>query len=333
MIRGKKIVFRCNANAQLGWGHVRRCLNLAQWLRGKYKVFFVINQEPAVCEYIKERGFPVFEISEKGTPEKVEERVLNTILGFEPHIVVNDVHDTTYEYMHTLKKHNIKCVNFDDSSKNVKMAQVVIDANRKEKENKCFGADYIVLSSVYPKQAKKKRRLHKRVKSILISFGGSDPGDLALKTLRSLDGRIPENIELLVTVGPSFQNREELEKWGQEYNVVLLEKMDDLSQLFLDVDLAVVSGGLTMYESLSLGTPTVVVAHNKGAAKNARRMEKKGAVLYLGEGLKISDKKIMRKVNALIEDFPMREELSKNAKDVIDAKGVFRILEQIEMCM
>jgi UDP-2,4-diacetamido-2,4,6-trideoxy-beta-L-altropyranose hydrolase len=333
MIRGKKIVFRCNGDSQIGWGHVKRCLNLAQWLRGKYKIYFVINQDPLVCEHIKEKGFPVFEISEKGADEKVNEKIVNTILGFEPHIVVNDIHDTTYEYMHSLKTHNVKCVNFDDMSKNTKMAHVVVDANRKEKEGKCFGPAYIVLSSIYPKLAKKSRKVHQKVKTILFSFGGSDPSNLTEKALRSLEDRIPPNIELLVTVGPSFQNKAQLEKWGEKYNVVLLPDVGELAHLLLDVDMAIVSGGTTMYESLSLGTPTVVMAQNKAEAKNARRMEKKGAVMYLGEGPKISDKKIMRKVNALINDHPMREKISAKAKATIDGKGLFRILEQIELCM
>lgn len=333
MIRGKKIVFRCNANAQIGWGHVKRCLNLAQWLRGKYKIYFVINQEELVSAHIKAKGFSVFEISEKGDDEKFNEKVINTILGFEPHIVVSDIHDTTYEYMHALKTHNIKCVNFDDMSKNIKMAQVAVDANRKEKEGKCFGPSYIVLSSVYSKLAKKSRKLHQKVKTILFSFGGSDPSGLTEKALRSLEGRIPPAIEWLVTVGPSFQNKQQLEKWGEKYNVVLLPDVSELATLLLDVDLAIVSGGTTMYESLALGTPTVVMAQNKAEAKNARRMEKKGAVVYLGEGNKISDKKIMRKVNALIGDASMRQKISAHAKETIDGKGLFRILEQIELCM
>jgi spore coat polysaccharide biosynthesis predicted glycosyltransferase SpsG len=213
------------------------------------------------------------------------------------------------------------------------MAHVVVDANRKEKEGKCFGSLYIVLSAIYPKLAKKSRKLHKKVKTVLLSFGGSDPSNLTEKTLRSLDERITPNIELLVTVGPSFKNKDAIEKWGEKYNVVLLHDVDDLSPLLLDVDIAIVSGGTTMYEALSLGTPTVVIAQNKPEAKNARRMEKKGAVLYLGEGKKISDKKIMRKVNTLINDQKLRESLSAKAKATIDGKGIFRILEQIELCM
>jgi UDP-2,4-diacetamido-2,4,6-trideoxy-beta-L-altropyranose hydrolase len=333
MIRGKKIVFRCNADPQIGWGHVKRCLNLAQWLQGKYKAYFVINQEPTVCEYIKSKGYPVFEINEKGEKEKVQEKIVNTILGFEPHVVINDIHDTEHDYMQALKSYNIKCINFDDTSKSAKMAHVVVDANRKEKEGKCFGPSYVVLSSVFPKHAKKVRRIHKKVKTLLLSFGGSDPSNLTEKALKSLDGKIPDTIEILVTVGPSFQNKEKLEAWGEKYNVVLLHNVDDLSPLLLDADLAIVSGGITMYEALSLGTPTIVMAQNKAEAKNARKMEKKGAAAYLGEGSKISDKKIMRKVNSLIEKSEEREKISAKAKTIIDGKGIFRILEQIELCM
>ena len=120
--------------------------------------------------------------------------------------------------------------------------------------------------------------------------------NLSEKTLRAFEGKIPENVEICVVVGSSYAQPERLEKWSRLGNVYFLHDIKDLSPLFLSADIAVVSGGITMCESVCLGTPTVVIAQNKGQAKNARRMERKGAVINLGEGTKISDKKIMRKV-------------------------------------
>ena len=85
-----------------------------------------------------------------------------------------------------------------------------------------------------------------------------------------------------------------------------------------------------MFEALCLGVPTVVIAENKAQSKNARKMEKKGAVVYLGVGNKISVKKIMRKVTSLVDDFDHRDKLSNAGKETIDGKGIFRALEQIE---
>ncbi len=327
----KKIVFRCQGGYQIGWGHVMRCLSLAQWLKGKYNVYFIINQDPKICEYIKQKEFPVFEVSEGKDDKKFEEKMTNTVISLDPHLVINDIRGTTQEYMQTLKMRNIKIINFDDISNNVKMANVYIDANKKEKIGKCFGPSYIVLSSIYPKLAKKKRKTHKRVKKILVSLGGSDPNNLTDKALRSFEGKIADPIEIQVIVGPSLKHRERLEKWSRLGNVSFLYDYDDLSPFFLNADIALVNGGITMFESLCLGTPTVVMAQNKPQAKNARRMERKGVVVNLGVGTKISDKKIARKIIALINSPSTRERLSNKAKKEIDGKGVFRVLEQIEL--
>lgn len=88
-----------------------------------------------------------------------------------------------------------------------------------------------------------------------------------------------------------------------------------------------------MFEALCLGTPTLVLAQNKHQAKNARRIERKNCVVYLGEGTKISNKKIMRKVLLLINSLSLREKHSVNAKKNIDGLGIFKVLEQIELCM
>ncbi len=334
MIRGKKIVFRCDGNSEIGWGHVIRCVNLALWLHGKYKVYFVIKQDERVKKYISSFGFSVFEVVDKGNEEKFNEKVLNTILGFEPHVVVNDILDTKEKYMQELKNHKIKMVNIDDTSKNVKYTNAYIDANRKEKEGKCFGPKYIVISSIYHKLAKKKRKIRKNVKSILISYGGSDPLNLTDKTLSALIGKIDSRIELQVVLGPAYERKNELvEKRDKKWNIVFLDNPKTLAYLLRNVDIAVTGGGVTMFEAMALKTPTVVVAQNKGQAKNARKMEKREGILYLGEGDKISDKKITRKVFSLINDFDMREKLSENAGQIVDGAGIFRVLEQIEFCM
>ena len=136
----KKIVLRCNGGYHIGWGHIVRCLSMAQWLVGKYKVYFVINQNTEICEFLKKEGFTVFEVSEKGEHGKVEEKIINTVLSLEPQMVINDIRATTQEYMQTLKGRNVKMVNFDDTSNNVKMAQIAVDANRKEKEGQTNAA-------------------------------------------------------------------------------------------------------------------------------------------------------------------------------------------------
>ena len=329
----KKIVFQCHGGHHIGWGHVMRCLNLAQWLKGKYKVYFVINQDAEICEFIRGKGFPVFEVGERKNEKKSEEKIINTVLSLEPHLVINDVRDTTQEYMQTLKMKNIKIINFDDTSNNVKMANAFIDANKKEKNGKCFGPSFIVLSSMYSKIVKKKRKIHKKVRTILVSLGGSDPQYLTDKTMRSFEGKITEPIEIKIIIGPSFHHKDRLEKWGRLNNVSFVKEYDDLSTLLLNADIAVVNGGITMFESLCVGTPTVVIAQNKPQAKNARRMERRGAVINLGEGTKISDKKIARKVNALINSFTLRDRLSHKAKKEIDGKGIFRVLEQVELLL
>ena len=137
-MKEKKIVFRCNGGENIGWGHVFRCLNLAQWLTLRYKVYFVVNQNRAVHDMLRKRGYTFFEIGVKES----EEKAMNTVLSLEPDMVVNDIQNTTFEYMHALKNRGIKIVNFDDTSSHAKMANVLIDANRKERKEKEGSPDF-----------------------------------------------------------------------------------------------------------------------------------------------------------------------------------------------
>lgn len=329
----RKVVFRCIGGKDVGWGHVLRCLNLAQWLHAKYKTFFVIDQDEDVAAFIKEKGFTVFEVAYKGKDEKFEQALLNTIIGLEPYLVVNDMLDTTPEYMQALKAKKYKIVNIDDTSTSAKFANVLIDANKKEKEKKCLGPKFMVLNSLYAKLHKKKSRTHKVVKNVLISFGGSDPDNLTLKTLQSLEDVFPEKVDVNVILGPSYKKEDTLSEFMADDSFSFHTEVDGLSDFISAADLAIVGGGITMFECLCLGTPSIVIAENKAQAKNARRMVKYEAVEYLGVGGKISVKKIMRKVTALVDDADERERLASAGRNAIDGKGIFRVLEEIEKLM
>jgi len=332
-MKEKKIVFRCVGGPSIGWGHVVRSLNLAAWLKGKYKIYFVINQDPQVSSFIKHRGFPVFEIAERATDEKYTEKVINTVLSFEPHMVINDMQDSSPEYMQAIKSRNIKIVSFDDTSPSAKYAHVLIDANRKEKAGKMFGLQYIVLNSQYAKMSPKKRKIRKKVRSIVMSFGGSDPAGITEKAVAALADRLPQDIMLTVVQGPGYaRGGETLARWRERSNITVCTQVRALGSLFLEADIAIVSGGLTMCEALALGTPTLVIGQNKAQAKNARRMERCGAIDYLGEGDRVSQKKISRKVETLIQTVAARQALSDKSRKVVDARGIFRVLEQIELC-
>jgi spore coat polysaccharide biosynthesis predicted glycosyltransferase SpsG len=334
-VKQKKIVFRAQGGGSYGWGHIYRCLNLAQWLKGKYKIFFVVNQNQHVSELLKRKGITFFEIGEKDVAEKG----LNTVLSLQPDLVINDMLATPLEYMQMLKSKYIRTVNFDDASSHAKLASVLIDANRKErkaeKENKCFGIPYIVLNSLYSKTKKKGRFIRKKVKNIVVSFGGSDPNDLTTKVLEALQGRIPEQVQVDVIIGPSFSKskKEFSEKWKHEKNIIFSDMKENLVNLFMNCDLALIGGGITMFEALSLGTPALVMAQNKPEAKNARRLDRRGLIFYLGEGVKVSKKKVIRKVNHFINSFDVRKQLSDKAKIEVDGRGIFRVLEKIEACI
>lgn len=325
-----KILFRCDVSNEIGFGHMKRCLNLAYWLRGKYEVAFVTQKTKEAQDILKHTEFEVFFLKKDATGEEVHERMRALCAEWLPKVVVTDVKDTIPEYVTVMETAKVRTVHFDDLGKGGEAADVLIDANRRENKKKFFGPRYVVLHAEYAKQHKKQRQLHKQVKNILVAIGGGDPHNYTDRILECLC-KIGNGFNIVAVIGPTAAHGSELKKkWKNHEHVCFLEYADTLVKPLLWADCAIVNGGITMFEALCLGTPTLTVAQNEDEVKNIKRLERKNALLDIGPGAKVSVNKLTKRLKKMCDDGDYRAKVSSNAKETVDGQGIFRVLGVIE---
>jgi spore coat polysaccharide biosynthesis predicted glycosyltransferase SpsG len=95
-------------------------------------------------------------------------------------------------------------------------------------------------------------------------------------------------------------------------------------------DIAVSSGGSTLYELCACGTPTLafILADNQEAI--VREMNEQGYVISLGWLHQIKPEGLIDSLKALIENEILRRKLSNRGKNLVDARGSERVVAAIE---
>ena len=152
------------------------------------------------------------------------------------------------------------------------------------------GIDYVLLRKEIRQmrdKALEKRRNTTKVERILVSLGGSDPKNYALKALEMIvksefQGKID------IVLGFSSVNRQSLEKYALDHNLDATFHVNaDMAQLMYDADLCIGAAGSSVWERLYLGLPQVLIQTADNQANIINNLKKfKGIKIMISFDMK-----------------------------------------------
>lgn len=237
----REILFIVSAGGHFGFGHLQRMFLLADKLSSDFNIIFSLKESCSDAEkLVKEKNYillPFKDIEEKIRTKGPYDRV------------IVDIRDTSKDEMMTYKTFG-PVFSIDDMGDGGQLAfcniKMLPSLNSGFKFN-FSGIEYLLLNS----ELKKKNIKTKKVKKILVTFGGSDPARLTNKVLNLISGK---GFEITAVVGPFF--REKINNFDDVKNVF---SPDSLAELIAETDLVITSFGMTLMESLYTNTPVLIV--------------------------------------------------------------------------
>ena len=140
-LQKKKIAIVVNAYDEIGTGHMYRCLSIASQLVFHDVLFLLDEQHQLGIDLVDSYNYP-FKLYDG------EDDLLNILREYSPQLVINDILDTTAEYVTSLKDEGFFVVNFEDLGTGTAVADVVFDALYEHEigEDRVFtGHEYYVL--------------------------------------------------------------------------------------------------------------------------------------------------------------------------------------------
>jgi spore coat polysaccharide biosynthesis predicted glycosyltransferase SpsG len=210
-------------------------------------------------------------------------------------------------------------------------ADYVINPQRESEmqtpSNQLSGTDYLVMRDEFKHQSPD---ISPRAEKVLITFGGSDPLDLTLRIVGALGPRkLPFSYKLVI--GPDFGSRDELERlpdeWMSKFEV--LSDVSNMGRLMAWADVAISSGGRTVYELAATGTPSIVIAQNNGEVERMGLLREQEAIEFLGYGRDVSLDTVPDRLTELANDRQRRSLMSERAQELVDGRGVQRIIDLV----
>lgn len=323
ILKRKRILFRTVGKMSLGMGHIYRCLTLADKLMG-HDLLFVLDEDSDIgIKKLRESFFPMEIVKDDADYERV-------LKSYRPDILVNDILDTSEEYMSLVRKYAGRIVNFEDLGKGSRMADVVINALYEDPKAPKYvygGFKYYCIRDEFLEEKPKKFR--EEVENIMIIFGGADPSDLTGRLYdicKVLHGKFP-HIDFHFITGFAYPHKDEIIT-DEENHIFVHHDVKRVSAYMCQADLAITSQGRTIYELASMGVPAIVLAQNEREAEHVFAGMENG-FLNLGLGSEQDALTIIQTIRFLIETPKMRRDMRKLQLAKEFYKGQERVIDLI----
>lgn len=343
-------ILRTDGGGNIGFGHVKRCLSLADAIRdrGGQPEIVLGTADAQVRTHIDGAGHAC--------------RQLDDAAGFDADAIVPGTQRAVFDFSHAATRARIDETQTMFGKLHDRGVQtLLIDAKGTEclcamramtvdilaipyagAENEPVlpgaatdvrGLSYFVLGGVYLGRHDGDRRVPKRAETILVTAGGSDPTDLTLLFLDAL-ALLPDPLDVRVVIGPAFPPERAAAVADACRHLVhrtqLVEAPESLSDEMLRADVTLSASGLTKYELAYSGNPAILVSIDENHMAANRPFDALGCALDMGLQAHVSATALADALQSLIEDGPRRQTMADAGPAAIDGHGTQRLLDLLD---
>ena len=313
-----KVAFRVDASAEIGSGHLMRCLTLAKrFIKEKNAdVYFIMRElDGNLIKIVEQEGFYTIILPKtdndyclKGytkwltVPQVLDaKQSINRLELIGPvDLLVVDSYaiDITWECL--LRPYTKKIMVIDD------LANLYDDMEGRYNDlvsrncKRFCGPKYALLREEFYNIKKTLQRTSLELCNILVFFGGVDATNETLKTLLAIEQIDNKKLIINVVVGENNPNKVQIREYCSKHpNWNYHCQISNIAELMAEADLALGAAGTTTWERCFLELPTVVIAVAENQVEGAKACCKAGIIKYIGESQNVSIESIVQSIDML----------------------------------
>lgn len=338
------VLIRTDASTEIGSGHVMRCLVLAEAMRSRgATVRFVCRElDGNLIVKIKQQQFDVIALPQScDVAEEDAQLMLKAIEGKPVDLVVVDHYGLDRQWEQRVRASTSQILVIDDIADRPHDADYLLDQNCSLHPDERYqgllpahctlltGPQYALLRPQFEEKRSGLKRKFGHVRRILVSFGGSDPGNMTGLVLDALDRLLLEKVSVDVVLGsicPHLEKIREVCEGNEKYSLHV--DVADMASLIARADMGIGAGGVSALERCSLELPSLVFAIASNQRPGLAAMAHRGVIVAPDE-TDIDATYIARHIQVLMENVRWRESMSLRAAKLCDAKGVSRVINRV----
>lgn len=352
------IAFRLDATTKIGSGHFVRCMTLANGLRkeGHKTKFFYRNLPDALIKKLICNGHDFVCIKSKNEEHSTSSRphsdwlevsrkadaqaFKNANQGKKWDWIIIDHYALDIEWEKDVLEETNKIMVIDDLADRPHHCHLLLDQNFTDAPNNRYdlltpqycdillGPKYVLLMPEYAR-LHKTISARKKVKKILVSFGGADKHNMTLKTIEALLKVDHQKYEIDIIAPLMSDKVEKIRNTISSFsNFTMHHNLSSLATILAQTDLAIGAIGTTSWERLCLGVPTIAVITSENQKHVAESLHKANLIRLIGHLHEMSYQKISSILDNLLKENALNI-WSKHCLSICDGHGVSRVINRL----
>jgi UDP-2,4-diacetamido-2,4,6-trideoxy-beta-L-altropyranose hydrolase len=332
-------IFRCDAAPSIGAGHVTRCLALAEALsENGWDIGFVVGADtPSIVSSLAESDFNIRELA----AGECELQAMRPQACSKADLVVVDHYQRDRQFETQCRSFARKILVFDDITSRAHDCDFLVDAASIDATDYVAyvprhtavltGPAYAVVRKPFAlfRDQALARRDGRPVKSILVSFGATDPADCTGAALSALDA-INDDAKVTVVLSSQAPHLDVVRGRLRGGRRLLLDvEADHMAELMTEADLAIGAPGASAFERAALGLPSIIVTFADNQRAIARMMADAGAAAHAGEIDRSTVSRLQTLVKYFIGNSKARFLAGRAGATLVDVQGSSRIVQAI----
>ena len=326
ILKRRRILVRVDGSSKIGLGHVHNTLTILNHFRNDEILIVMNSQNKLGYKKFQEHLYQVNFF-------KNDSQLFEVIKKFQPHMIFNDILDTSINYIKKLKKEKIFVVNFEDLGDGRRYADLVFNPiyhSNKNNSNEYFGPNFACVRDEF--RIWEPTVLKTSPKNVVIIFGGSDPTNKTYQVLKLLEKYKLKNMKYSIIIGQDYKERKKLldlisKMKKDNFLIELNENIDFLSKIFHESDFAITSNGRTVFELGSLHVPMIVIPVNEREKRHT--FVQKSNVGYMIQLHNVSETHDFLKVFNKMLQYNIRKKFQNNLKRINLLDGVDQVINKI----
>lgn len=353
-----QIVFRVDASATIGTGHVMRCLTLANALKvqGAACTFISRHLPDYLQRFIESNAHNLIVVGDHATTGQTDDLAHAHFLGtsqaqdaeetkvilneLKPDWLVIDHYGIDQRWESALRPLNCRILVIDDLADRKHNCDLLVDQNLyldgATRYNQLIpagtetllGPKYAILRPEFALARRQAKVRQGTIHNIFIFFGGMDLANFTLPVLAALTALRLEKIQINVVIGQLHPAREAIESLCRKHGYFCHVQTQKMAELILEADLAIGAGGSTSWERCCLGVPSLafIAAPNQ----HALTLDADHSGLLKAASCDINDaRSLQNEIKSFLSADEARKKMSQACLATIDALGANRIIDKM----